>query len=222
MNIALCGINGAMGKILKEEILNDENHKLVGYFSPRNEKFGQDIKDKIDVIIDFSRPDTLDFLLKYSIKNNIPLVLCTTGYTKQQIEKIKKAGENIKVLLSSNTSVGVNIVRKILRLISANIKDYDIEVIEKHHNKKIDKPSGTAKTLKSDILNATAKQDIQVHAIRAGNIVGEHDIIFAKDDEIIEIKHTALSKKVFAKGAIHLAQKLIKQEIGFYDTMDLI
>lgn len=222
MNIALCGINGAMGKILKEEILNDENHKLVGYFSPRKGNFGQDIKDKIDVIIDFSRPDSLDFLLEYCLKNNIPLVLCTTGYTKEDIEKIKKAGENIKILLSSNTSVGINIVRKILRLITPIMKDYDIEIVEKHHNKKIDKPSGTAKTLKSEILNGISKQDIQVHAIRGGNIVGEHEVIFAKDDEIIEIKHTALSKKVFAQGAIALAQKLIKQEVGFYDTMDLI
>lgn len=222
MNIAICGINGAMGKILKEEIQKDENHNLLGYLSPRNGKFGDDIKEKIDIVIDFSRPDTLDFLLDYCIKNNIPLMICTTGYTKEQLEKIKKAGEKIKILLSSNTSVGINITRKILMLISPLMKDYDIEMIEKHHNKKLDKPSGTAKTLKDDILNATHKSCIQVHAIRAGNIVGEHEVIFAKDDEIIQIKHTALSKKVFAKGALHLAEKLIEKKVGFYDTMDII
>lgn len=222
MNIALCGINGAMGKYLKEEIEKNKKHKLVGYFSPRNDKKGQDIIEKIDVIIDFSRPDTLDFLLEYATKHYIPLVLCTTGYSDEQLEKIKKAGEKIKILLSSNTSVGVNITRKILMMIAPSMSDFDIEMIEKHHNKKIDKPSGTAKTLKQDVLKATGKEDIQVHAVRAGNIVGEHEIIFAKDDEIIQIKHTALSKKVFAVGAIELAEKLLTKNIGFYDTMDII
>ena len=222
MNIAICGINGAMGKYLKEEISKSKNHKLVGYFSPRNGKKGQDITEKIDVIIDFSRPDSLYFLLEYATTNNIPLVLCTTGYTDEEIQDIKKSGEKIKILLSSNTSMGVNITRKILTMIAPDMSDFDIEMIEKHHNKKIDKPSGTAKTLRQDILQATGKQDIQIHAVRAGNIVGEHEIIFAKDDEIIQIKHTALSKRVFAVGAIELSEKLIEKDIGFYDTMDII
>lgn len=222
MNIAICGINGAMGKFVKNEIEQSSKHELVGYFSPRNGKIGENFEKKVDVIIDFSRPDTLDFLLDYATKNNCALILCTTGYTDNQIQKIKDAGKNIRVLLSSNTSVGVNLLRKIIMTIAPSMSDYDIEMIEKHHNKKIDKPSGTAKTLKQDVLNATKKTDIQVHAIRAGNIVGEHEIIFAKDDEIIQIKHTALSKKVFAVGSIELAEKLMKKEIGFYDTMDII
>ena len=222
MNIALCGIHGAMGKILKEEIEQSQENKLVGYFSPRNDIKGQDISEKIDVIIDFSRPENIDFLLDYALKNKVALVICTTGYTDEQIEKIKKAGENISILLSSNTSIGINILRKIAMLISPTMKDFDIEIVEAHHNKKKDMPSGTAKTLKSDVLEATGKSDIPVHSLRAGNIVGEHEIVFAKDDEVIKISHTALSKRIFAVGAIDLSEKLLSKDIGFYDTMELI
>ena len=222
MNIALCGIHGAMGKILKDEIEQSGENKLVGYFSPRNGITGQDISEKIDVIIDFSRPENIDFLLDYALKNKVALVICTTGYTDEQIEKIKKAGENIRVLLSSNTSIGINILRKIAMLISPTMKDFDIEIVEAHHNKKKDMPSGTAKTLKADVINATGKADIPVHSLRAGNIVGEHEIIFAKDDEVIKISHTALSKRIFAVGAIDLSEKLLSKDIGFYDTMELI
>ena len=222
MNIALCGIHGAMGKILKEEIEQSQENKLVGYFSPRNDIKGQDISEKIDVIIDFSRPENIDFLLDYALKNDVALVICTTGYTDEQIEKIKKAGEKLRVLLSSNTSIGINILRKIAMLISPTMKDFDIEIVESHHNKKKDKPSGTAKTLKADVINATGKADIPVHSLRAGNIVGEHEIIFAKDDEVIKISHTALSKRIFALGAIDLSEKLLSKDIGFYDTMELI
>ena len=218
MNIALCGIHGAMGKILKEEIEKSQENKLVGYFSPRNDIKGQDISEKIDVIIDFSRPENIDFLLDYALKNNVALVICTTGYTDEQIEKIKKAGEKLRVLLSSNTSIGINILRKIAMLISPAMKDFDIEIVESHHNK----PSGTAKTLKADVINATGKADIPVHSLRAGNIVGEHEIIFAKDDEVIKISHTSLSKRIFALGAIDLSEKLLSKDIGFYDTMELI
>lgn len=222
MNIALCGIHGAMGKILKDEIEQSGENKLVGYFSPRNGITGQDISEKIDVIIDFSRPENIDFLLDYALKNKVALVICTTGYTDEQIEKIKKAGENIRILLSSNTSIGINILRKIAMLISPTMKDFDIEIVEAHHNKKKDMPSGTAKTLKSDVLEATGKSDIPVHSLRAGNIVGEHEIVFAKDDEVIKISHTALSKRIFAVGAIDLSEKLLSKDIGFYDTMELI
>ena len=222
MNIALCGIHGAMGKILKDEIEQSDENKLVGYFSPRNGIIGQDISEKIDVIIDFSRPENIDFLLDYALKNKVALVICTTGYTDEQIEKIKKAGENIRILLSSNTSIGINILRKIAMLISPTMKDFDIEIVEAHHNKKKDMPSGTAKTLKSDVLEATGKTDIPVHSLRAGNIVGEHEIVFAKNDEVIKISHTALSKRIFAVGAIDLSEKLLSKDIGFYDTMELI
>ena len=222
MNIALCGIHGAIGEILKDEIEQSGENKLVGYFSPRNGITGQDISEKIDVIIDFSRPENIDFLLDYALKNKVALVICTTGYTDEQIEKIKKAGENIRILLSSNTSIGINILRKIAMLISPTMKDFDIEIVEAHHNKKKDMPSGTAKTLKSDVLEATGKSDIPVHSLRAGNIVGEHEIVFAKDDEVIKISHTALSKRIFAVGAIDLSEKLLSKDIGFYDTMELI
>ena len=107
-------------------------------------------------------------------------------------------------------------------LISPTMKDFDIEIVESHHNKKKDKPSGTAKTLKADVLKATGKTDIAVHSLRAGNIVGEHEIVFAKDDEVIKISHTALSKRIFALGAIDLSEKLLSKDIGFYDTMELI
>lgn len=216
MNIAICGINGAMGKVLVQEVESYENIHLVGSLSPKIGKTGEDINEKVDVVIDFSNPSNLDFLIEYAEKTSSALLICTTGYTNEEKEKIVRAGSNIPVVLSSNTSLGINVFRKILKTVSAELNGFDINIIEKHHNKKKDAPSGTAKTLAEDIMNTTGRDHIDTLAMRAGTIPGEHTVIFAGVDEVLEIKHTAFSKKIFARGAIDLALKLSTKEPGYY------
>lgn len=220
MNTVICGINGTMGKVLQQEVKFYENINLVGSLSPRNGNIGQDIKERVDVIIDFSNPANLNFLIEYATKNNSALLICTTGYTNEQKNKIFEAGKNIPVLLSSNTSLGINVFRKILKSISAELNGFDINIIEKHHNNKKDAPSGTAKTLAEDIMKATGKDHVDTLVMRAGTIPGEHTVIFSGVDEILEIKHTALSKKIFARGALDFALKLSAKEPGYYFMED--
>ena len=216
MNVVICGINGAMGRVLQEEIKTYENVNLIGSLSPRSGRFGQDIDGMPDVVIDFSNSANIDFLIEYATKNKCALLICTTGFSDEDKAKIKEAGKAIPVLLSSNTSLGINVFRKILKSISAELSTFDINIVEKHHTKKIDAPSGTAKTLSEDIKNATGREHVEISAIRAGTIPGEHTVIFSGVDEILEIKHTAFSKKIFARGAINLAMKLSSKSPGYY------
>lgn len=216
MNVVICGINGAMGRVLHEEIKTYYNINLIGSLSPRSGRFGQDIDGMPDVVIDFSNTANIDFLIEYATKNKCALLICTTGFSDEDKAKIKEAGKAIPVLLSSNTSLGINVFRKILKSISAELSTFDINIVEKHHTKKIDAPSGTAKTLSEDIKNATGREHVEISAIRAGTIPGEHTVIFSGVDEILEIKHTAFSKKIFARGAINLAMKLSSKSPGYY------
>lgn len=220
MNTVICGINGAMGRVLEQEAKSYENINIIGYLSPRNGNIGQDILGKPDVVIDFSNTANIDFLIEYAEKNYCALLICTTGFTEEQKNKIKDAGNKIPVLLSSNTSLGINVFRKILKSISAELSEFDINIVERHHNKKKDSPSGTAKTLAEDIMNTTGRDHVETLALRAGTIPGEHIVIFSGVDEILEIKHTAFSKKIFARGALDLALKLSNKESGFYNTED--
>lgn len=220
MNIVICGINGAMGRVLEQEVQNYQNINLIGSLSPRRGNCGQDIKEQADVVIDFSNPANLDFLIGYAKKNKCALLICTTGYTEKQKNRIAGAGKDIPVLLSSNTSLGINVFRKILKNISAELDGFDINIVERHHNRKKDSPSGTAKTLAEDIMKATGREHIETLAMRAGTISGEHIVIFSGVDEIMEIKHTAFSKKIFARGALDLALKLSAKPAGSYSTED--
>ena len=220
MNLVVCGINGAMGKVLQEEIKTYDNINYIGALSPQNGKKGQNITQRPDVVIDFSYRENLDFLLEYSIKNKCALLICTTGFNHEEKEKIKEAGKFIPVMLSSNTSYGINVLRKILKKISSELKAFNIDVVERHHNNKKDAPSGTAKTLVEDICKVTGREDVSTHALRAGTIPGEHSVILSGVDEVLEIKHIAYSKTIFARGALDLAAKLSVKEAGYYFTED--
>ncbi len=220
MNVVISGVNGTMGKVLQEEINNCENVNLIGSVSPRNGRNGEDIVGVCDVVIDFSNIANLDFLIDYAIKNNSALMICTTGFNDEDKNKIREAGKYIPVMLSSNTSLGINVFRKILKSISAELKGFDIDIVERHHNKKIDAPSGTAKTLAEDIMNVTGRDHINTFALRAGTIPCEHTVIFSGFDEVLEIKHTALSRKVFAQGALNLATNLSTKSPGYYNMED--
>lgn len=221
INIVICGINGAMGNVLEKEVETYDNIRLVGVLSPRNGILGDNIYDNVDVVIDFSNTANLDYVIDYSIKKNSALLICTTGYNDKDKNKIIEAGKLIPVMLSSNTSLGINVFRKILKNISVELNDFNIDIIEKHHNKKADSPSGTARTLAEDIKISTGRDKISTYSLRAGTIPGEHSVIFSGNDEVLEIKHTAFSKKIFARGALDIALKFYNKPVGFYKTEDV-
>lgn len=230
MEIIIHG-TGVMGKIVKEMAEEDENFTVTGFSDELTDEKG-------DVIIDFSHFSRIDSLLKFAEEKRIPLVIATTGYSDEILEKIKNTAKNIPILLSSNMSLGINIMQDILeKIVPILYENYDIEVLEAHHNKKIDSPSGTAKTLVGVIEKSCGetmkkqygregickreKKEIGIHSLRGGTITGEHSVFFCGNDEVIEIKHTAMSKKIFAKGALEGAKFLKEKESGFYSMKDI-
>ncbi len=235
INTALVGY-GAMGQIVHKNFTSDMN--LVGKVSIGELTSLEEINDKIDVIIDFSNPANLDMIIDFCKKNHTPVVIATTGFSDEQKEKIKDLANYAPVLWSSNYSLGVILLNRLVREITPILKDsFDIEVIEAHHNKKIDAPSGTAKMLVQSIKEAkdfkivngregVCKRDpyneVGVHSVRGGTIVGEHEVIYAGNDEIITLKHSAHSKAIFAVGAIKGALWLLNKENGLYNMEDVL
>ena len=198
------------------------------------------LPEKPDVIIDFSHPSALDSLIGYALSTGTPLVLATTGYSDEQIEKIKKSSEQIPVFFTFNMSLGINLLVELAKKATAVLGDqFDIEIVEKHHNQKIDAPSGTAIML-ANAVNDTLdnkmkytydrhsqrkkreKNEIGIHSIRGGTIVGEHDVIFAGRDEVITLSHQASSKEVFAVGSVNAAIFMNGKKKGLYTMADFI
>lgn len=231
---------GAMGQRIAAAIEQHEGWELAGAVDPKNaECYAKldEIPCEIDVVIDFSHPANLDMVCEFVRKTGIAAVLSTTGFSPAQEAQIKELSAHAPIVRTQNTSLGVNIMQQVLKMITPILMDkFDIEIVEKHHNKKIDAPSGTAKMLAQTIeecgefreihgrdgICQRKNMDIGVHAIRGGTICGEHEVIFAGDDEIIEIKHTALSKQVFVCGAIKAAEFALKAEKGFYSMGDAL
>ena len=195
----------------------------------------------VDVVIDFSNAGAVDELLDYCVKKSLPVVLCTTGLSDEQLKKVDECSEKIAVLKSANMSMGINLLLKLLKDAAKVLAPagYDIELVEKHHNQKLDAPSGTALALADSINDAMGNEyeyvydrsqvrkkrdakEIGISAVRAGTIVGEHEVIFAGTDEVIEFKHTAYSRSVFAKGAVEAGKFLAGQPAGMYDMGDVI
>lgn len=243
------GCNGAMGQVITKLAKEDPDAEIVA---------GIDIRDSIDngypvytdpadcqveadVIVDFSVAGAVDAIIEYAVERKIPLVLCTTGLSEAQLSKVKEAGKKIAVLRSANMSLGVNTVFK-LAAVGAQVlahAGYDIEIVEKHHNQKLDAPSGTALAI-ADAMNGVlgneyaykldrsserakrGRKEIGIQAVRGGNIVGEHEVFFCGPDEVIEIKHTAYSKGIFGKGAIEAAAYLKGKAPGLYTMSDVI
>ena len=249
IKVLINGYYGQMGQVISQEIKKDTEMELVAGvdknksnncedFNIYNNIF--DCNEDIDIIIDFSHPSSLPNLLKYSMEKNIPLVIGTTGFSNEDIEKIENTSKKIPIFYSANMSLGINVLVSIVKDIAPVLEDsFDIEIIEKHHNKKIDAPSGTAYMIADEInkelnnskeyvfgrntkTNKREKKEIGIHAIRGGTIVGEHSVMFAGCDEVIEIKHSASSKKIFAQGAIKAAKFLYNQENGLYNMENLI
>ena len=224
---------GAMGKIISE-MLGDDLFLNVA-LECENKNF-DNVKDKIDVIIDFSSPFNLDMICDYVSKTKTPVVFATTGYSKEQLDKINELSKIAPVLRSANFSLGVIVLNRLVKEVTPLLEGYDIEIIEAHHNKKVDAPSGTAKMLLKSAMDATgydakmgrngycprAKNEIGVSAVRGGTIVGEHEVMYCGNDEVITLKHSAQSKKIFATGAIKAARWLKDQKPGFYDMEDVL
>lgn len=245
----ICGAQGKMGRVLNDIISKRNDIEIIGgidindttpYADFEIFKSPSELKEKPQVIIDFSHPSALDGLCEYCLTNGVPLVIATTGYSDEQKKLIKKVSEQIPVFFTFNMSVGINLLCSLAKKAAAILGgQFDIEIVEKHHNQKIDAPSGTALMI-ADALNETLdnkmryvydrhsvrqkreKSEIGIHAIRGGTIVGEHDIIFAGRDEVITLSHHAASKEVFAVGAVNAAVFIAGKPAGLYDMNDVI
>lgn len=249
IKIIMSGCNGKMGQTISGIAAEDEEADIVaGFDIVDNKENGYPVFTDIekcnidaDVVIDFSSSKGTDRLLEYCLDKNIPIVLCTTGLSKEQIQKVEDASKQIPVLKSANMSLGINTIMKLLREAAKILAPagYDIEIVERHHNQKVDAPSGTALAL-ADVINneleneyeykfdrsqdriKRPKKEIGISAVRGGTIVGDHEVIFAGIDEVIEINHHAYSKAVFGKGAVQAAKYLAGKPAGMYDMSDVI
>ena len=238
MKILVIG-TGVMSDYVLDSIRNSENICIGRYDKFGNGDFSnfEEINEDFDVIVDFSHHSLTKELLEFAVKNNKNILIATTGHNEEENDFIKQMSEKIAILKATNTSFGVNALNKIVAYATKILKDFDIEVVEKHHNRKLDAPSGTANTLLDVIDEALDKKmnrvygrhdvkrgedEIGVHSIRGGSIVGEHEVIFTKGDEIIEIKHTALSRKIFADGAIAALEILVNLKKGMYSINEVI
>jgi 4-hydroxy-tetrahydrodipicolinate reductase len=238
-----------MGSVVTQMVEEDEDVNIVAGIDVskgKNDKYPvfysfMQCNVPADVIIDFSAPVNVREMLDYAIKHGIGIVLCTTGFAREDLVLIEEAAKQIPILRSANMSMGINLILKLVQEAAKVLagSGFDIEIVEKHHNKKVDAPSGTALAIADSINNALNKQyeyvydrtairaprvknEIGISSVRGGTIVGEHEVIFAGSDEIIEIKHTAYSKAIFAKGAIQAAKFLPGKAPGMYAMNDVI
>lgn len=249
VKVIMHGCNGKMGQVITALLKEDQKAQIVAGIDRRKEVLNdypvyeslKDCQEEADVIIDFSTAAAMEGLLSYAKETKTPVVLCTTGLSKEQLAMVKEAEESVAILKSANMSLGINLLMKLLKDAAKVLAPagFDMEIVEKHHNQKVDAPSGTAIAL-GDAINEVfdneyeyvydrsktrekrKEKEIGISAVRGGTIVGEHEVIFAGVDEVIEFKHTAYSKAVFAKGAIEAAKFLAEKTTGHYEMSDVI
>lgn len=249
VRVIMSGCGGKMGKVITSLVADEKEMEIVA---------GIDVSDCVedaypvfksleecsvdaDVVIDFSNAKGTDTLLDACVSKKLPCVLCTTGLSAEQLSHVQEASKKTAILRSGNMSVGINLLLKLLHQAAPVLAEagFDIEIVEKHHNQKVDAPSGTALML-ADAVNEAAggdyeyvydrsgrrerrpEKEIGISAVRGGTIVGDHDVIFAGTDEVITISHRAYSRNVFAKGAVQAAKFLAGKEAGLYDMSDVI
>lgn len=247
IKILVCGVAGHMGRNITQMLAQDAEAQAVcgvdlhadeSFKGTTYSSFGE-VSEKVDVVIDFSSPACLESEMEYCIKNNVPAVIAATGYTEAQLEYIKECSKKVAIFRTANFSVGVNLLVKLVKEAAEFLGEkFDIEIVEKHHNLKKDAPSGTALML-ADSANSAFEEkkpyvcgregmtgargrEIGIHAVRGGTIVGEHDVMFCGEDEIITLSHSARSKKVFAAGAIRAAKWIAGKPAGLYDMKDVL
>ncbi|TGY97707.1 4-hydroxy-tetrahydrodipicolinate reductase [Petralouisia muris] len=243
------GCNGKMGQVITEICRKDSEIEIVAGVDPYTGVENaypvfssiEECEVEADVVVDFAAAGAVDSLLDYCVKRRLPVVLCTTGLNEAQLAQVEETGRQVAVLKSANMSLGVNTLMDLLKSAAKVLATagFDIEIVEKHHNQKVDAPSGTALALADSINEALDqayeykydrtqerkkrdKKEIGIQAVRGGSIVGEHEVIFAGMDEVIEMKHTAYSKSIFGKGAVEAAKFLAGKPAGRYDMKDVI
>ena len=249
IRILLSGCNGRMGRAITDICSKRDDLKIVAGVDINSVKLSDypvyddisKVSEEIDVVIDFSAPQLLRALLTYCIDKHLPVVISTTGHSETQITEISNASKKIPIFRSGNMSLGINVLLMLAERAASILGDtFDVEVIEKHHNQKVDAPSGTALMIADRLRNTLpydteyvydrhnvrqkrAQKEIGLHSVRGGTIVGEHEVIFAGRDEVIEIKHTAQSREVFAAGAVKAAAFLTEcTEPGMYNMDNLV
>ncbi len=247
--VIMHGCNGKMGQTISGLIAADEEIEIVAGVDAYDEgKNPYPVFHTIetcdvmaDAVIDFSAAAAVDSLLTYCTEKQVPCVLCTTGLSEEQLARVKEASGKVAILKSANMSLGINMLLKLLKDAAGILAPagFDIEIVEKHHNQKVDAPSGTALALadsineelkhsyeyvydRSQVRQKRAPKEIGISAVRGGTIVGDHDVIFAGADEVITFSHRAYSKAVFGKGAIQAAKFLAGKPAGMYDMSDVI
>lgn len=248
IKVILVGCGGKMGRAVSDMAAADKDieivcgvdiNKAVDSSFPVVENIA-DFKDRVDVVVDFSNPNNIDSLLCYALEKNVPVVIATTGFGKKQLEYIEECSKKIPVFHSSNMSLGINVMLSLVSKASKVLSSTsDIEIIEKHHNQKLDAPSGTAILIADEIAESSAdackyvydrhsvrkkrdKNEIGILSMRAGSIVGEHTAIFASGNEIIEITHKALSRELFAEGALIASKFIVDKPRGLYNMKNLV
>ena len=249
IKVLMHGCNGKMGQMITGLIRDDEQVEIAAgvdaYTGLANDYPVFESVDScdvdVDVAIDFSNAGAVDGLLDYCVEKQVAVVLCTTGLSKEQLKRVSEVSKKVAVLKSANMSMGINLLLKMLKDAAKVLAPagYDIELVERHHNQKVDAPSGTALALadsmnealnheytyvydRSQVRKKREKKEMGISAVRGGTIVGEHEVIFAGPDEVIEFRHTAYSRSVFGKGAVEAAKFLAGKEAGMYDMSDVI
>lgn len=249
ISVILNGCSGHMGQVVTDILAEDPDMETVAgidAFTGAERKYPiyakpGDCTEAADVIIDFSTASAVDELLSYGTERNIPMVICTTGLSDLQVKNIQEAAEKVAILRSANMSLGINLLLKLLKDAAKTLcpAGFDVEVMEMHHSRKLDAPSGTAKMLADSVNEAMGDsytytydrtqrhekrdpKEIGIASLRGGTVVGEHDVYFAGQDEVIEFRHTAYSRAVFAKGAVAAAKFLAGRAPGLYDMSDVI
>ncbi len=241
MKLLLVGACGKMGRMIAQNLPEDMQIAAgVDKFPcecafPVYENISL-VQESCDVLIDFSRPDALADVLAYAVEKGVPCVLATTGYDEAALAAIGKASESIAIFKTANMSYGINVLAKVLAQLAPLLADFDKEIVETHHNMKVDAPSGTALLL-ADAMNVAKedrvygrtpesgkreKNEVGIHALRGGTVTGEHQVFFFGADEVIEIRHSAQSRAVFAQGALRAARFLAGKQPGLYSMQDMI
>lgn len=246
IKVIISGVNGRMGKAVEALCKADENVEIVGgidinlgiphEFPTADDAFA--LETRADVVIDFSHHSCAAALCDYAAKTGTPVVFATTGYTPEESEIIQKTSEKVALFTSANMSVGVNLLIELSKKAAAILESFDVEIIEKHHNKKLDAPSGTALMLADGIKSvrpdleyvydrtgrraARSANELGISSVRGGTIVGEHDVIFAGTDEVVTLSHNALSREIFAHGALCAAKFLVGKAPGLYHMPDML
>ena len=249
IKIIMHGCNGRMGQVISQIVKEDPDTQIaagIDIMDNRDNDYPvftniRDCDVQADVVIDFASAKAEDALLDFCKERNLPVIVCTTGLSEEHIARVKETSKVVAVLRSANMSLGVNTLLKLLQDAAKVLAPagFDMEIVEKHHKHKVDAPSGTALAMADSMNEALGNQytykfdrsqerkerdekEIGISAVRGGNIVGEHEVFFAGTDEVIEFKHTAYSKAIFAKGAVEAAKFLAGKEPGFYDMSDVI